>query len=171
MNALITIAVIVWAVLALDRKAKQAAGRAKKTAPGPVRPSARMRDIRDISRPLPQAEATAAAMAEAREVAPPVEPVRPAYTPPRDQAPQDDFARLSSDTAFSYGAADYEFRQETRETGPSFYDERKPEPAPVPVYGLNLRFNQSALVEGVVYSEILGNRSRGRSNRWNRYAR
>lgn len=37
--------------------------------------------------------------------------------------------------------------------------------------GLNLVFNRNAIVQGVVYSEILGNRPRARSNQWNPYAR
>ena len=37
--------------------------------------------------------------------------------------------------------------------------------------GLNLAFNRNAIVQGVVYSEILGNRPRARSNKWNPYAR
>ena len=41
--------------------------------------------------------------------------------------------------------------------------------APAPC--LNLAFDRNAIVQGVVYSEILGNRPRARSNKWNPYAR
>lgn len=41
--------------------------------------------------------------------------------------------------------------------------------APAPA--LNLAFDRNAIVQGVVYSEILGNRPRARSNKWNPYAR
>lgn len=37
--------------------------------------------------------------------------------------------------------------------------------------GLSLAFDRNAIVQGVVYSEILGNRPRARSNKWNPYAR
>lgn len=37
--------------------------------------------------------------------------------------------------------------------------------------GLSLAFDRNAIVQGVVYSEILGNRPRARSNQWNPYAR
>ena len=37
--------------------------------------------------------------------------------------------------------------------------------------GLNLALNRNAIVQGVVYSEILGNRPRARSNKWSPYAR
>ena len=37
--------------------------------------------------------------------------------------------------------------------------------------GLNLVFNRNAIVQGVVYSDILGNRPRARSNQWHPYAR
>lgn len=40
-----------------------------------------------------------------------------------------------------------------------------------PSSGLNLAFDRNAIVQGVVYSEILGNRPRARSNKWNPYAR
>ena len=37
--------------------------------------------------------------------------------------------------------------------------------------GLSLAFDRNAIVQGVVYSEILGTRPRARSNQWNPYAR
>ncbi len=37
--------------------------------------------------------------------------------------------------------------------------------------GLSLAFDRNAIVQGVVYSEILGNRPRARSSKWNPYAR
>ena len=46
-----------------------------------------------------------------------------------------------------------------------------PEDDVPPSSGLNLAFDRNAIVQGVVYSEILGNRPRARSNKWNPYAR
>ena len=37
--------------------------------------------------------------------------------------------------------------------------------------GLSLAFDRNAIVQGVVYSEILGNRPRARSSKWTPYAR
>ena len=45
------------------------------------------------------------------------------------------------------------------------------EDAPAPAPGLHLAFDENAVVQGFIYSEILGNRPRARRNTWNPYAR
>lgn len=166
MDILIVIAAIAWAIININRKAKQAGGQGARNPGAPRRGARDMRNIfqRDMGEDVrPEPRQSAAAPAEAAM------PAQEAYIPPRDYAPQDSFTRLASDEAFSYGAADYTFRQENRKEGPSRFEPRESAPAPEAKPLLNLCFNKNAIVEGVVYSEILGNRPRGRSNRWNRY--
>lgn len=171
MQGIFVLALIVWFVVrALNGKN---AG-AKKTA---RRDPRQMRDVSALTgRPgaAAQEPRDTAAVSQARPARPKDEPCRECETdfgyrpaaPARVEEPRPAVEAAPADAPCDACETNFGYRSEA--------------PAPLPpedgapvasAPGLNLVFDRNAIVQGVVYSEILGNRPRARSNQWNPYAR
>lgn len=171
MQGIFVLALIVWFVVrALNGKN---AG-AKKTA---RRDPRQMRDVSALTgRPgaAAQEPRDPAAVSQARPARPKDEPCRECETdfgyrpaaPARVEEPRPAVEAAPADAPCDACETNFGYRSEA--------------PAPLPpedgapvasAPGLNLVFDRNAIVQGVVYSEILGNRPRARSNQWNPYAR
>ena len=177
MQGIFVLALIVWFVVrALNGKN---AG-AKKTA---RRDPRQMRDVSALSgqfrtaaqkREAAQEPRDTAAVSQARPARPKDEPCRECETdfgyrpaaPARVEEPRPAVEAAPADAPCDACETNFGYRAEapaplSREDG-----------APVAsAPGLSLAFDRNAIVQGVVYSEILGNRPRARSNQWNPYAR
>lgn len=177
MQGIFVLALIVWFVVrALNGKN---AG-AKKTA---RRDPRQMRDVSTLSgqfraaaqkREAAQEPRDTAAVSQARPARPKDEPCRECETdfgyrpvaPARVEEPRPAVEAAPADAPCDACETNFGYRAEapaplSREDG-----------APVAsAPGLSLAFDRNAIVQGVVYSEILGNRPRARSNQWNPYAR
>lgn len=178
MQGIFVLALIVWFVVrALNGKN---AG-AKKTA---RRDPRQMRDVSALSGQFRTAAQKREAAQEPRDTAavPQARPARPKDEPCREC--ETDFGyrpaapnRISDPRPAVETAARADAPCDACETNFGYHAEPS---APLPpeddapaaaASGLNLAFNRNAIVQGVVYSEILGNRPRARSNKWNPYAR
>lgn len=178
MQGIFVLALIVWFVVrALNSKS----GETKKSA---RRSPRQMRDVSTLSgqfrtaaqkREAAQEPRDTAAVSQARPARPKDEPCRECETDfgYRPAAP----ARVEEPRPAVETAARADAPCDACETN---FGYRAEAPAPLPpeddapaaaAPGLNLVFNRNAIVQGVVYSEILGNRPRARSNQWNPYAR
>lgn len=177
MQGIFVLALIVWFVVrALNSKS----GETKKSA---RRSPRQMRDVSTLSgqfraaaqkREAAQEPRDTAAVSQARPARPKDEPCRECETdfgyrpaaPARVEEPRPAVEAAPADAPCDACETNFGYRSEA--------------PAPLPpedgapvasAPGLNLVFDRNAIVQGVVYSEILGNRPRARSNQWNPYAR
>lgn len=177
MQGLLIFLLIGWFVVrALNSKS----GETKKSA---RRSPRQMRDVSTLSgqfraaaqkREAAQEPRDTAAVSQARPARPKDEPCRECETdfgyrpaaPARVEEPRPAVEAAPADAPCDACETNFGYRSEA--------------PAPLPpedgapvasAPGLNLVFDRNAIVQGVVYSEILGNRPRARSNQWNPYAR
>ena len=174
MQGLLIFLLIGWFVVrALNSKS----GETKKSA---RRSPRQMRDVSTLSGQFRTAAQKREAAQEPRDTA--------AVSQARPARPQDEPCR-ECETDFGYRPAAPARVEEPRpavEAAPAdapcdacetnFGDRAAPAaPLPpeddAPAPGLNLAVDRNAIVQGVVYSESLGNRPRARSNQWNPYAR
>lgn len=177
MQGLLIFLLIGWFVVrALNSKS----GETKKSA---RRSPRQMRDVSTLSgqfraaaqkREAAQEPRDTAAVSQARPARPKDEPCRECETdfgyrpaaPARVEEPRPAVEAAPADAPCDACETNFGYRAEapaplSREDG-----------APVAsAPGLSLAFDRNAIVQGVVYSEILGNRPRARSNKWNPYAR
>lgn len=177
MQGLLIFLLIGWFVVrALNSKS----GETKKSA---RRSPRQMRDVSTLSgqfraaaqkREAAQEPRDPAAVSQARPARPKDEPCRECETdfgyrpaaPARVEEPRPAVEAAPADAPCDACETNFGYRAEapaplSREDG-----------APVAsAPGLSLAFDRNAIVQGVVYSEILGNRPRARSNKWNPYAR
>ena len=177
MQGLLIFLLIGWFVVrALNSKS----GEMKKSA---RRSPRQMRDVSTLSgqfraaaqkREAAQEPRDTAAVSQARPARPKDEPCRECETdfgyrpaaPARVEEPRPAVDAAPADAPCDACETNFGYRAEapaplSREDG-----------APVAsAPGLSLAFDRNAIVQGVVYSEILGNRPRARSNQWNPYAR
>ena len=177
MQGLLIFLLIGWFVVrALNSKS----GETKKSA---RRSPRQMRDVSTLSgqfraaaqkREAAQEPRDTAAVSQARPARPKDEPCRECETdfgyrpaaPARVEEPRPAVDAAPADAPCDACETNFGYRAEapaplSREDG-----------APVAsAPGLSLAFDRNAIVQGVVYSEILGNRPRARSNQWNPYAR
>ena len=172
MQGLIVLAAIVWVLL----RAYNKSGGKKKSAQASR--SRRMRDMSTLSQEFgstAQKPRDAHTVSQARPARPKDEPCRECETefgyrpaaPKRAEEP-----RPAMETAapadVPCDACETNFGYHAEPSAPLPPEDDAPAAA---ASGLNLAFNRNAIVQGVVYSEILGNRPRARSNQWNPYAR
>lgn len=177
MQGLLIFLLIGWFVVrALNSKS----GETKKSA---RRSPRQMRDVSTLSgqfraaaqkREAAQEPRDPAAVSQARPARPKDEPCRECETdfgyrpaaPARVEEPRPAVEAAPADAPCDACETNFGYRAEapaplSREDG-----------APVAsAPGLSLAFDRNAIVQGVVYSEILGNRPRARSSKWNPYAR
>ena len=177
MQGIFVLALIVWFV---GRALNSKSGETKKSA---RRSPRQMRDVSTLSgqfraaaqkREAAQEPRDTAAVSQARPARPKDEPCRECETdfgyrpvaPARVEEPRPAVEAAPADAPCDACETNFGYRAEapaplSREDG-----------APVAsAPGLSLAFDRNAIVQGVVYSEILGNRPRARSNQWNPYAR
>ena len=177
MQGLLIFLLIVWFVVrALNGKS----GETKKSA---RRSPRQMRDVSTLSgqfraavqkREAAQEPRDTAAVSQARPARPKDEPCRECETdfgyrpaaPARVEEPRPAVEAAPADAPCDACETNFGYRAEPSAPLPP-EDDAPAAAAP----GLNLVFNRNAIVQGVVYSEILGNRPRARSNQWNPYAR
>lgn len=177
MQGIFVLALIVWFVVrALNSKS----GETKKSA---RRSPRQMRDVSTLSgqfraaaqkREAAQEPRDPAAVSQARPARPKDEPCRECETdfgyrpaaPARVEEPRPAVEAAPADAPCDACETNFGYRAEP--SAPLSPEDDAPAAA---APGLNLVFNRNAIVQGVVYSEILGNRPRARSNQWNPYAR
>ena len=177
MQGIFVLALIVWFVVrALNSKS----GETKKSA---RRSPRQMRDVSTLSgqfraaaqkREAAQEPRDTAAVSQARPARPKDEPCRECETdfgyrpaaPARVEEPRPAVDAAPADAPCDACETNFGYHAEPSAPLPP-EDDAPAAAAP----GLNLVFNRNAIVQGVVYSEILGNRPRARSNKWNPYAR
>ena len=177
MQGIFVLALIVWFVVrALNSKS----GETKKSA---RRSPRQMRDVSTLSgqfraaaqkREAAQEPRDTAAVSQARPARPKDEPCRECETdfgyrpvaPARVEEPRPAVEAAPADAPCD--ACETNFGYHAEPSAPLPHEDDAPAAA---APGLNLAFNRNAIVQGVVYSEILGNRPRARSNKWNPYAR
>ena len=177
MQGLLIFLLIGWFVVrALNSKS----GEMKKSA---RRSPRQMRDVSTLSgqfraaaqkREAAQEARDTAAVSQARPARPKDEPCRECETdfgyrpaaPARVEEPRPAVEAAPADAPCDACETNFGYRAEPSAPLPP-EDDAPAAAAP----GLNLVFNRNAIVQGVVYSEILGNRPRARSNKWNPYAR
>lgn len=177
MQGIFVLALIVWFVVrALNSKS----GETKKSA---RRSPRQMRDVSTLSgqfraaaqkREAAQEPRDTAAVSQARPARPKDEPCRECETdfgyrpaaPARVEEPRPAVEAAPADAPCD--ACETNFGYHAEPSAPLPLEDDTPAAA---APGLNLAFNRNAIVQGVVYSEILGNRPRTRSNQWNPYAR
>ena len=177
MQGIFVLALIVWFVVrALNSKS----GETKKSA---RRSPRQMRDVSTLSgqfraaaqkREAAQEPRDTAAVSQARPARPKDEPCRECETdfgyrpaaPARVEEPRPAVEAAPADAPCDACETNFGYHAEPSAPLPP-EDDAPAAAAP----GLNLVFNRNAIVQGVVYSEILGNRPRARSSKWNPYAR
>lgn len=177
MQGIFVLALIVWFVVrALNGKS----GETKKSA---RRSPRQMRDVSTLSgqfraaaqkREAAQEPRDTAAVSQARPARPKDEPCRECETdfgyrpvaPARVEEPRPAVEAAPADAPCDACETNFGYHAEPSAPLPP-EDDTPAAAAP----GLNLAFNRNAIVQGVVYSEILGNRPRARSNKWNPYVR
>ena len=171
MQGLIVLAAIVWVLL----RAYNKSGGKKKSAQ--TSRSRRMRDMSTLSQEFgstAQKPRDAHTVSQARPARPKDEPCRECETefgyrpaaPARVEEPRPAVEAAPADAPCDACETNFGYRAEAPAPLPP-EDDAPAAAAP----DLNLVFNRNAIVQGVVYSEILGNRPRARSNKWNPYAR
>ena len=171
MQGLIVLAAIVWVLL----RAYNKSGGKKKSAQ--TSRSRRMRDMSTLSQEFgstAQKPRDAHTVSQARPARPKDEPCRECETefgyrpaaPARVEEPRPAVEAAPADAPCDACETNFGYRAEAPAPLPP-EDDAPAAAAP----DLNLVFNRNAIVQGVVYSEILGNRPRARSNQWNPYAR
>ena len=171
MQGLIVLAAIVWVLL----RAYNKSGGKKKSAQASR--SRRMRDMSTLSQEFgstAQKPRDAHTVAQARPARPKDEPCRECETdfgyrpaaPARVEEPRPAVEAAPADAPCDACETNFGYRAEPSAPLPP-EDDAPAAAAP----GLSLAFDRNAIVQGVVYSEILGNRPRARSNKWNPYAR
>ena len=169
MQGLIVLAAIVWVLL----RAYNKSGGKKKSAQ-----ASRSRRMRDMSTLSQEFGSTAQKPRDAHTVSqarPKDEPCRECETEfgYRPAAPK----RAEEPRPAMETAAPADVPCDACETNFGYRPVVKPssappeEDAPAPAPGLHLAFDENAVVQGFIYSEILGNRPRARRNTWNPYAR
>lgn len=172
MQGLIVLAAIVWVLL----RAYNKSGGKKKSAQASR--SRRMRDMSTLSQEFgstAQKPRDAHTVSQARPARPKDEPCRECETEfgYRPAAPK----RAEEPRPAMETAAPVDVPCDACETNFGYRPVVKPssappeEDAPAPAPGLHLAFDENAVVQGFIYSEILGNRPRARRNTWNPYAR
>lgn len=177
MQGLLIFLLIGWFVVrALNGKS----GETKKSA---RRSPRQMRDVSTLSgqfraaaqkREAAQEPRDPAAVSQARPARPKDEPCRECETdfgyrpaaPARVEEPRPAVEAAPADAPCD--ACETNFGYHAEPSAPLPHEDDAPAAA---APGLNLALNRNAIVQGVVYSEILGNRPRARSNKWNPYAR
>lgn len=177
MQGLLIFLLIGWFVVrALNSKS----GETKKSA---RRSPRQMRDVSTLSgqfraaaqkREAAQEPRDTAAVSQARPARPKDEPCRECETdfgyrpaaPARVEEPRPAVEAAPADAPCDACETNFGYRAEPSAPLPP-EDDAPAAAAP----GLSLAFDRNAIVQGVVYSEILGNRPRARSNQWNPYAR
>ena len=177
MQGLLIFLLIGWFVVrALNGKS----GETKKSA---RRSPRQMRDVSALSgqfraaaqkREAAQEPRDPAAVSQARPARPKDEPCRECETdfgyrpaaPARVEEPRPAVEAAPADAPCD--ACETNFGYHAEPSAPLPHEDDAPAAA---APGLNLALNRNAIVQGVVYSEILGNRPRARSNKWNPYAR
>ena len=177
MQGLLIFLLIGWFVVrALNSKS----GETKKSA---RRSPRQMRDVSTLSgqfrtaaqkREAAQEPRDTAAVSQARPARPKDEPCRECETdfgyrpaaPARVEEPRPAVEAAPADAPCD--ACETNFGYHAEPSAPLPHEDDAPAAA---APGLNLALNRNAIVQGVVYSEILGNRPRARSNKWNPYAR
>lgn len=177
MQGLLIFLLIGWFVVrALNSKS----GETKKSA---RRSPRQMRDVSTLSgqfraaaqkREAAQEPRDPAAVSQARPARPKDEPCRECETdfgyrpaaPARVEEPRPAVEAAPADAPCD--ACETNFGYHAEPSAPLPHEDDAPAAA---APGLNLALNRNAIVQGVVYSEILGNRPRARSNKWNPYAR
>lgn len=177
MQGLLIFLLIGWFVVrALNSKS----GETKKSA---RRSPRQMRDVSTLSgqfraaaqkREAAQEPRDTAAVSQARPARPKDEPCRECETdfgyrpaaPARVEEPRPAVEAAPADAPCDACETNFGYRAEA--PAPLSREDGAPAAA---APGLSLAFDRNAIVQGVVYSEILGNRPRARSNKWNPYAR
>lgn len=183
MQGLFVLALIIWFIVRAGKKN----GRARQRAPK------RMRDVSTLTQARPaRASADADAIAEkieraaqklreagavsnARPAREETEPCRICetefgYQPVKERASE---PRLSVELRLPDASEPCDACETNFGYRFSGEPQRAPEPdeAPPPAPGFLPAFDRNAVLQGVVYSEILGKRPRARRNAWNPYAR
>ena len=158
MQGLLIFLLIGWFVVrALNSKG----GEAKKSA------RRNPRQMRDVSALSGRSGAAAQKTRDSAAVSP-ARPARPKAAEPCRECETDFGYRPAAPADAPCDAGETNFGYRAAPSAPLPPEDDAPD---APSSGLNLAFDRNAIVQGVVYSEILGNRPRARSNKWNPYAR